>query len=231
MAPSTPGRFATHHLTLEDDEDGYEVFFSTASQTVAEGTVNVNVLVSIFPTPTVAASPIVVPIAVDSSVVDIVHASPDDYILPTPSNVIFDATMTEVSFEVIIIDDEVLEDNEIMVLVFDVGSLANVTAGLPDLSRIIITDNLDFRPLFSPKYATLGDALVVNVYPNPVANVLHIALTGVHDYEASLMTLAGVSVLHQKNHASLDVSALTPGVYLLSVSFDDTVVVYRVIRE
>ena len=237
---STDTGYSAHRLEITDNDtllpppppESYVVSFITASQTVAEGTVNVTVLASISPTPFIVDSPIVVPIAVDSSVVGIVHASPDDYILPTPSNVIFDATTTEVSFEVIIIDDEVLEGNEIMVLIFDVSSLANVTAGPPDLSQIIITDNPDFRPLVDPEHArTLEDSIVVSTYPNPVVDVLHISFADFRDYEASLVTLGGISVLRQTNPTVLDMSTFAPGVYLLSLSVDGHMIVRRVVKE
>ena len=76
-------------------------------------------LVSISPTPDRS---IVVPITVDSSVVGIVHASPDDYTLPTPSSVMFDTTTTaEASFVVMITDDGKPEEmgDETIVLIFD----------------------------------------------------------------------------------------------------------------
>ena len=226
-------------ITITDNElpplagdTEYTVSFATASQTVAEDVGTVAVRVSISPTPFTADGDIIVPIIVDSSVVGIVHTSPDDYILPTPSNVIFDATTTEVSFEVIIIDDEVLEGNEIMVLIFDVSSLANVTAGPPDLIQIIITDNPDFRLLVDPEHARpLEDSIVVSTYPNPVVDVLHISFADFRDYEASLVTLGGISVLRQTNPTVLDMSTFAPGVYLLSLSVDGHMIVRRVVKE
>ena len=155
----------------------YTVSFSPASQTVDERVGTVNVLVSITPTPD---GPIVVPITVDSSVAGIVHASPDDYILPTPSNVIFDTTTTEVSFEVMIIDDGEPEeiDDETIVLIFDVGSLANVVVGTPDRSTITIVDD-DTAPPDATEYTVSFDtaSLVVDEGVGTVAVMVSITPT------------------------------------------------------
>ena len=55
-----------HLLTLTDN-DGYRVEFTTASQTVAEDAVSVNVEVSMFPALDSTAAPITIPIVVDAS--------------------------------------------------------------------------------------------------------------------------------------------------------------------
>ena len=152
--PVVLGDQVTCLLTVTDN-DGYRVSFDTASQTVDEGVGTVNVGVSITPTPDES---IVVPITVDSNASLAVLGS--DYALPTLSSVTFDALTTAVDFVVTITDDRTPgEIDETIVLIFDVGSLANVLAGSPDRSTITITDN---EPPLPPEflYDTDNDGLI-----------------------------------------------------------------------
>ena len=199
------------------------VSFANPSLSVGEDIGTVNVEVSIAPAPSSAVDIRVV-------VMNTSTADASDYSLST-TVITFPPGTRTASLDVMVRDDTVAEGPETVILGFSTPLPAGVmvsSAQARTTSTITIVDN-DTQS--HPKYAILVDPVVVSVYPNPVASVLYLVSTGTHDYEASLMTLAGVPVLRRRNSTSLDMSTLAPGVYLLSISFNDTVVVHRIVKE
>ena len=198
------------------------VSFANPSLSVGEDIGTVNVEVSIAPAPSSAVDIRVV--VMNTSTAD----AGDDYSLST-TVITFPPGTRTASLDVMVQDDTIAEGPETVILGFNTSLPAGVmVSSVQATSTITIVDN-DTQS--HPKYAILVDPVVVSVYPNPVASVLYLVSTGTHDYEASLMTLAGVPVLRRRNSTSLDMSALVSGVYLLSISFNDTVVVHRIVKE
>jgi hypothetical protein len=79
---------------------------------------------------------------------------------------------------------------------------------------------------------TLVDELredLLKTYPNPTSEYLNVHLNGQQEFEQlTLRTMTGQVVHHQEssgiNHATLNVSRLTPGIYILSVTSEKGVI-------
>jgi hypothetical protein len=79
------------------------------------------------------------------------------------------------------------------------------------------------------------DALNVKLYPNPVSNILGVQLAGkAVNSEVKLMNTSGQvikSLVANTGSVSIDVSALSNGVYLISVSNGDEKVIKRFVKK
>lgn len=74
------------------------------------------------------------------------------------------------------------------------------------------------------------DAVDVQVYPNPVANVLHIQTSKVVS-SVELYTISGRLLTKQNNANSIDVSDLASGMYLLKVTSDGQSISQKIIKK
>lgn len=57
----------------------------------------------------------------------------------------------------------------------------------------------------------------LSVYPNPAKDVLNIEVAGSESYAVSLTNLLGKTVFADKDKSAINVSALTPGIYFLTI--------------
>ena len=73
------------------------------------------------------------------------------------------------------------------------------------------------------------DGLVV--YPNPATDRLTVRLPGATRFETALYDLSGRRVVERSQHATLDLSQLPPGVYLLNVYTHDHVLSRRIVKR
>ena len=65
----------------------------------------------------------------------------------------------------------------------------------------------------------IGSNAIINIYPNPANNILHIDVTGQFDnYASSLYDLEGRLIKTATNTNTLDVSGISSGIYLLEIS-------------
>ena len=136
------------------------------------------------------------------------------------------------TFDVTILGDTELEGNETLAFQLLDPPAEVILYNPKTVITIVNNDDTVFPLLVNSEHATTHDeSTIVGVYPNPVADVLHIALARGYHYEVSLVTLAGESILHQTNPMVLDVGALAPAVYLLSVSVDGHTIVRRVVKK
>ena len=72
------------------------------------------------------------------------------------------------------------------------------------------------------------------VYPNPAGEVLYVTVSGKNNFEYRIYSLSGAMVmsgLSQDTRATLDVSALPSGVYLLKVTSDNSVFTGKIIKQ
>ena len=114
-------------------------------------------------------------------------------------------------------------------ITFGFGTLtAGVVEGTPTMLVVTIASS-DTDAMFAISALDGRDA--VRVYPNPVRAVLHISVPSSAAYEAVLYTLAGVPILSSASPTSLAVDALPPGVYFLSIFFDGTTYLHRLLKE
>ena len=114
-------------------------------------------------------------------------------------------------------------------IIFRFGDLpAGVVEGTPVMFVVTIASS-DTDAMFAISALDGRDA--VRVYPNPVREVLYISVPSSAAYEVVLYTLAGVPILSAASPASLAVDALPPGVYFLSVFFDGTTYLHRLLKE
>ncbi|MFW6224587.1 MAG: T9SS type A sorting domain-containing protein, partial [Bacteroidota bacterium] len=77
---------------------------------------------------------------------------------------------------------------------------------------------------------SIQDALhkpVVSVYPNPAGNAMHIASSGLEFTKVELADISG-RIVYSGSSASIDVSGLSQGIYLLRISSSKGRVVKKV---
>ncbi len=94
----------------------------------------------------------------------------------------------------------------------DEASLGNVVVGPVSLST------------------TRFDAAMVQVYPNPVSNMLHIQTSSIVS-GVELYTISGRLVTRQNNSNSIDMSQLASGMYLLKVTSEGQSITQKVIKK
>ena len=212
IAPGTPSMFV---LTIEGDS--HAVSFVSASLSVGEGVGRVEVLLSISPP---VFADVFLPIAAAGT------ADATDYVR---TDLVAYAGSPIGLFFVDIVDDAVAEGDETIVFSFD-ALPDDIVVGTPSMFVLTIAPN--DMPDATPAMAILDEREPVYVYPNPVREVLYIFAPSPIAYEATLYTLSGVPILSAvASPSSLSVGALSPGVYLLSVFFDDTTHLYRLLKE
>ena len=69
------------------------------------------------------------------------------------------------------------------------------------------------------------------VYPNPATDRLTVRLPGTTRFETALYDLSGRRVVERSQHATLDLSQLPPGIYLLNVYTHEHVLTRRVVKR
>ena len=72
----------------------------------------------------------------------------------------------------------------------------------------------------------------VNVYPNPAKDYIYIDLPEEKIKSVSLYNVLGVLLKEQKsNAASVDISSLPQGMYLLSIETEEKVITKKIVKE
>lgn len=72
----------------------------------------------------------------------------------------------------------------------------------------------------------------VTVYPNPCADMLHVGLPeGMHSDRITIMDLTGKLLMYSENNNSLDISQLSPGIYLVGIEADGQHIIRKIIKE
>ena len=83
----------------------------------------------------------------------------------------------------------------------------------------------------------LGDVNLeraVSIYPNPATTELHVETTsGITISEIQVYNITGKQVMHLNNvsNGTLDISALTSGIYLIKMQVDDQVVIKKLVKN
>ena len=139
----------------------------------------------------------------------------------------FSSQTTTASFTVEIADDAEEEPAETIIFSFDTLP-AGVVEGTPAMFVVTIASS-DTDAMFA--ISSLDGRDAVRVYPNPVREVLYISVPLSGEYEVTLYALSGVPILSAASPALLVVDALPPGVYFLSVFFDGTTYLHRLLKE
>ena len=202
--------------------------FTAATAEAVEGD-TASISVSISPAPMTS---IEVPIIISGGT-----ATLDDDYTWAPVLLSFSSQTTTASFTVTIADDAEEEPAETIIFGFDTLP-AGVVEGTPAMFVVTIapSDMPDAMPAMPAIPATSAMSSLdgrgsVYVYPNPVREVLYISVPSSAAYEVVLYTLAGVPILSAASPASLAVDAIPPGVYFLSVFFDGTTHLHRLLKE
>ena len=205
-------------VRIDDLSATPHIRFTAATAEVAEGD-TASISVSISPAP---IDSVEVPIIISGGT-----ATLDDDYTWAPVLLSFSSQTTTASFTVTIADDAVEEPAETIIFSFDTLP-AGVVKGTPAMFVVTIaSSDTDATPaIFS-----LDGRDAVRVYPNPVREMLYISVPSSAAYEVVLYTLAGVPILSAASPASLAVDALPPGVYFLSVFFDGTTHLHRLLKE
>lgn len=125
----------------------------------------------------------------------------------------FGGTMNEYTQISVPFDDPLSACDSIGVIVLSGGFSTNE-------STTLIVDDVTFDYTVDPESVQDVDAPQVSIYPNPASDMLNIEAQGTEAYAFQLFDLTGRLVAEQKNVAgktSMEVSSLTPGVYMLKV--------------
>jgi hypothetical protein len=86
----------------------------------------------------------------------------------------------------------------------------------------------------APSAVRQEQVLETRVYPNPAGEVLYVTVNGKNHFEYRIYSLSGALVLSglsRDTRATLDVSALPSGVYLLKVTSDNSVFTGKIIKQ
>ena len=71
----------------------------------------------------------------------------------------------------------------------------------------------------------------LNIYPNPVNNILHVDYPSHNSYQITIADVAGRTVLHPRNSRLIDMNVLPKGVYLLKIEENGASTVRKIIKE
>ena len=192
------GDQVTCHLTVEDN-DNYEVDFSIASQTVAEGiaTAYVEVLLSGIPFP--ISADIDIDIMVEGRTL-----SGDD--CTYEKNVTFTADQSPTtsgelssSFAVTIVDDVEVEDSEDVEFAFDTSTLPeDVVVGSRNQHILTVEDNDDYEVEFSVDAGTVAEG-VETAYVEVLLSGTPLPISANIDIIVNFSTLSGDDCTYEKN--------------------------------
>ena len=218
VVEGTPAMFVVTIASSDMPDATPSIRFTAATAEAVEGD-TASISVSISPAP---IDSVEVPIIVLGGT-----ATLDDDYTWAPVLLSFSSQTTTASFTVTIADDAEEEPAETIIFGFDTLP-AGVVKGAPTMFVVTIAPS-DTDAMFA--ISSLDGRDAVRVYPNPVREVLYISVPSSAAYEVVLYTLAGVPILSAAEPASLAVDAFPPGVYFLSVFFDGTTYLHRLLKE
>ena len=185
-----------HVLTVEDDDD-YVVSFDIASQTVVEGNIEfLDVFVSISPQVPADDSPIEIPITIVGGTL-----SKDD--CTYEKSVQFTTGVSERSFAVTIVDDDLVEGDEYVEFTFDDLPLGVIPSETESTHTLTVEDNDNYEVSFSVDAGTVDEGIgTVDVevrlsgIPLPIsAGIGDIAIP----IKYTSRTLSGADCTYEKN--------------------------------
>jgi PKD repeat protein len=114
-----------------------------------------------------------------------------------------------------------------------------VSYNVPGTYRVTleVSNNAGDNTLNRESYITVTGVTAVDntdtnpviVYPNPVGDILYI--TGSEKYSIRIFNQAGQSLMTEKNSSEIDVSSLSPGLYIMEIESESAKTRYKFIKQ
>jgi len=72
---------------------------------------------------------------------------------------------------------------------------------------------------------------VVSIFPNPAISEINISLSTSEDFEIEMLNIAGERMMLEKNKRTIDVAALSAGVYFIKITTADYVTTEKLVKQ